>query len=100
MKIMIHARVRLPLLVIADCTALIDMPRASRLCRDAEFMRSIWKRYDAFSIDGDTGSASGAQLFTLFVATLLHLVTPRPSQPDISAQMQGVSVPASYLMSY
>src|SRR6266581_3219867 len=55
------------------------MPYTCRLCGDAEFMRSIWQRYDALATDGDTGSASGARVFTHFVATLQRLVTSRPS---------------------
>ena len=58
-------------------------------------MRSIWQRYDALATDGDNGSASGARVFTLFVATLHRLVTSRPSLLGVSAQMQGVGVPAS-----
>jgi len=73
---------------------------ALRLCGDAEFMRSIWQRYDASAIDGDTSSASGARVFTLFISTLQRLVTSRPSLLGVSAQMQGVGVPPSDSLSY
>ena len=49
---------------------------------------------------GDAGSASGACVFTLFVPTLLRLVTSRPSLFGVSAQMQGAGVPASDSTSY
>ena len=50
--------------------------------------------------DGDASSASGARVFTIFVATLQRLVTSRPSLHGVSAQMQGVGVPASDSMPY
>ena len=40
-------------------------------------------------------STSGVRGFTLFVATLQHFVTSRPSLLGVSAQIQGVSVPTS-----
>ena len=58
-------------------------------------MRSIWQCYHVLATDGDTGSASGARVFTLFVATLQRLVTSRPSSLGVSAQMQGVTMPTS-----
>jgi len=61
-----HARVCLPLLIIiVDCTTLIDTCHACRLCGDAEYMHSIWQRYDALATDGDSGSPSGARVFTV-----------------------------------
>jgi hypothetical protein len=63
-------------------------------------MRSIWQRYDASETDGDTGSASGARVFTLFISTLQRLVTSRPSLLGVSAQMQGLGVPSSDSLSY
>jgi hypothetical protein len=63
-------------------------------------MRGIWQRYDALISEGDTGSASGARVFTLFVSTLQRLVTSRPSLLGVSAQMQGVGVPTSDSLSY
>ena len=79
----------------SDLTAL-----KSSLCGDAEFMRSIWQRYDASATDSDTGITSGACVFTLFVATLHRLVTSRPSLLGVSAQMQVVGVPASDSLPY
>jgi len=60
-------------------------------------MRSIWQCYGAFELatDGDTDIASGACVFTLFVAILHRLDTSRPSLLDVSAQMQGVGLPMS-----
>ena len=63
-------------------------------------MRSIWQYCDALATDGDIGSASGAYIFKLFVATLLRLVTSRPSLLGVSAQIQGVGVPVSDSMPY
>lgn len=65
-----------------------------RLCSDAEFIRSVWRRYDALATDGDTGSASCPRVFTLLISALKRLVTSRPSLLGISAQMHGVGVPA------
>ena len=55
----------------------------------------FWECYHVFATDGDTGSASGVRVFTLFVATLQHLVTSRPSLLDVSAQIQGAAMPTS-----
>ena len=66
-----------------------------RLCSDAEFIRSVWQRYDALASDGDTGNASGARVFTLLISALKRLVTSRPVMLGVSAQMHGVGVPAS-----
>jgi len=63
-------------------------------------MRSIGQRYDTLATDGDTGSASGTRVFTLFVPTFQCPVTSHPPLLDISAQMQGVGVPASDSMPY
>ncbi|KAF8500785.1 hypothetical protein F5888DRAFT_1793216 [Russula emetica] len=52
------------------------------LCSDAEFMRSVWQRYDALATDGETGNASSARVFTLLISTLSRL-------------MHGVGVPMS-----
>ncbi len=71
------------------------MPHVRRLCGDGEFVRSIWQCYHVLATDGDTGSASGARVFTLCVATLQRLVTSRPSLLGVSAQMQGGSMPTS-----
>ncbi|KAI0300723.1 hypothetical protein B0F90DRAFT_1722805 [Multifurca ochricompacta] len=66
------------------------------LCSDAEFMRSVWQRYDAFAVDSDAGGAAASALvFTLLISALKRLVTSRPSLLGVSAQMQGVGVPAS-----
>jgi hypothetical protein len=35
---------------------------------NAEFMRSIWQRYDALAADGDINSTSGTGVFTFFVS--------------------------------
>jgi hypothetical protein len=59
------------------------------LCNDAEFMRSVWQHYDALAIDGDTGNASNACIFTLFK----RMVTSRPTLLGVSAQMHGVGIP-------
>jgi hypothetical protein len=66
-----------------------------RLCSDAEFMRSVWQRYDALATDGDTSSASSARVFTLLISALKRLVTSRPVLLGVSAQMHGVGVSAS-----
>ena len=71
-----------------------------RLCGDAEYLRSLWQRYDAVVTDSDTGAASGARVFTLFISTLQRLVTSRPSLLGVSVQMQGVGVPPSDSLSY
>jgi len=63
-------------------------------------MGSIWQRYDALATDSDAGSASGARVFTPFVATLRHLLTSRPLLPGVSTQIPGVGVPASDSMAY
>lgn len=70
-------------------------PHTCRLCSDAEFMRSVWQRYDASVVDGDTSGGCGARVFTLLISALQRLVTSRPSLLGVSAQMQGVGVPAS-----
>ena len=92
-----HARVCLCLISPwhSDLTAL-----KSRLCGDAEFMRSIWQRYIASATNSNTGITSGACVFTLFVATLQCLITSRPSLLSVSAQMQGVGVPTSDSLLY
>ena len=87
-------------IIIIDRKALIHTPHASRLCGDAEFMGSIWQRYDALATDSDAGSASGARVFTPFIATLRHLLTSRPLLPGVSTQIPGVGVPASDSMAY
>ena len=71
------------------------LTRTCRLCSDAEFMRSVWQRYDAFYADGDTGSAGCARVFTLLISSLQRLVTSRPSLLGVSTQMQGVGIPSS-----
>jgi len=50
--------------------------------------------------DGDTCTASGACLVTLFVVILHRHVTSRPSSLDVSPQMQGVGLPTSDSMPY
>jgi protein MON2 len=74
-----------------------DLPviKRRRLCSDAEFMRSVWQRYDALANDGDASNASCPRVFTLLISALKRLVTSRPSLLGISAQMHGVGVPAS-----
>jgi hypothetical protein len=37
---------------------------------DAEYMRSIWQRYDALATVGFTSNTSGAVVFTLFVSII------------------------------
>ena len=76
------------------------MSHACGLCRDAEFIRSVWQRYDALDTDDDTSCAPGARVFTLFVATLERLVTSRSSLLGVSAQIQVVGVPTSDLIPY
>ena len=70
------------------------MPHVYRLCGNAEFMRSIWRRYDALATDGDSSRASGPRISILFVATLRRLMTSCPSLLKsllgVSAQAQGV----------
>ena len=63
-----------------------------RLCGDADFIRSIWQRYDALAVGGDTSSASGTRIFTILISALKRLVTSRPSLLGVSAQMQGVGI--------
>jgi hypothetical protein len=65
------------------------------LCSDAEFMRSVWQRYDATVADSDTSSAGGAPIFMHLISALKRLVTSRPSLLGVSAQMQGVGISAS-----
>ena len=78
------------------------MPHAWRLYGDAVFTRSIWECYDAFKLatDGNTGTPSGACVFTLFVAILHRLVTSHPPLLDVSTQMQGVGLPTNNSMLY
>jgi hypothetical protein len=66
-----------------------------RLCSDAEFMRSVWQRYDALATDGDTSSASSTRVFTFVISALKRLVISHPTLFGVSAQMHGVGVPAS-----
>jgi hypothetical protein len=95
-----HARVSLPSIPLWH-TGLLVTTRSSirintcRLCSDAEFMRSVWQRYDALATDGDTSSASSARVFTLLISALKRLVTSRPVLLGVSAQMHGVGVPVS-----
>ena len=56
---------------------------------------AFWQCYHILATDGVTGSASGVRVFKLFVATLQHLVTSRPSLLGVSAQIQGASMPTS-----
>ena len=48
-------------------------------------MRSVWRRFDA--LGGDTNSAFTVAhaSFNLFISTLKLLVSPRPTQPGVSA---------------
>jgi hypothetical protein len=63
-------------------------------------MRGIWQRYDALVTDGESGTAEGAPVFTVFVSALQRLVTSRPALLGVSAQMQGVGVPPSDSLPY
>jgi hypothetical protein len=36
-------------------------------------MHGVWQRYDALAANGDTGSASSARVFTLFISLKLLL---------------------------
>jgi len=42
-----YARVRLPLIIIPDRTALIDACHTCRLCGDPELRCNVWRRYGA-----------------------------------------------------
>jgi hypothetical protein len=44
------------------------------------------------------GAASGAHIFTQSATTFQPIVAPRPSSPCVSAQIQGMGVPASDFM--
>ncbi|KAI9452204.1 hypothetical protein F5148DRAFT_1237059 [Russula earlei] len=65
------------------------------LCGDADFVRSVWQRYDALAADDGTGSISSARVFITLISALKRLVTSRPSLLGVSAQMQGVGVHSS-----
>jgi hypothetical protein len=65
-----------------------------RLCSDAEFMHSVWQRYDALATDGDTSSASSARV-PLLTSVLKCLVTSRLVLLGVSAQMHDVGIPVS-----
>ena len=89
-----HARVRLPSIPHFWHTGLlVHAILPCRLCSDAEFIRSVWQRYDALATDGDTSSASSARVFTLLISALKRLVTSRPILLGVSAQMHGVGIP-------
>ena len=80
-------------------TALMALIDTRHMCggsaETANSCVAFWQCYHVLATDGVTGSASGVRVFTLFVATLQHLVTSRPSLPDVSAQIQGASMPTS-----
>jgi hypothetical protein len=86
-------RVRLPSIPHLWHTGLLVTTRSSirtcRLCSDAEFMRSVWQRYDALATNGDTGSASSARVFLL-------LISPSsawsPHVPPCSASLRRCTV--------
>ena len=51
-------------------------------------MRSVWQRYDALAIEVESGSASSARVFTLFISALKRLprlVTSSPALHGVSA---------------
>ena len=93
----IIARVRLPLLIMT--TVFMVLVETCRMyggsVGTANSCVAFWQCYHVLATDGDTGSASGVRVFTLCVATLQHLVTSRPSLLDVSAQIQGASMPTS-----
>ena len=72
-----------------------NMPHVGRLCGTANSCVAFWQCHHVLATDGDNGSISGVRVFTLCVATLQHLVTSRPSLLDVSAQIQGASMPTS-----
>ncbi|KAI0268959.1 hypothetical protein BGY98DRAFT_1101368 [Russula aff. rugulosa BPL654] len=68
----------------------------SDLCSDAEFMRSVWQRFDALATDSDTRSASSARAVVApspssYPPALKHLVTSRPALFRVSAQIHHSS---------
>ena len=80
-------------------TALMALIDTCYMCRGSSETASscvaFWQCYHVLATDSDTGSASGVRVFKLFVTTLQHLVTSRPSLLDVSAQIQGASMPTS-----
>ena len=60
-------------------------------------MRGIERRYYTLATDGDTGSAFGVCVLTFFIAPLRRHVT---SLLGVSAQVQGMGLPASDSMPY
>jgi hypothetical protein len=63
-------------------------------------MRSAAQRHDALETDGDTGSASSARVFTLFISALKRIVTSRLTLLGVSAQIHTLGVSASDSQSY
>ena len=71
--------------IMRGCVFLVSLSLVvRRLLIYATCMQAL-QRYDALATDGDTGSASGTRVSTLFVATLQRLVTSRPSLLGVSA---------------
>ncbi|KAI0271243.1 hypothetical protein BGY98DRAFT_1189635 [Russula aff. rugulosa BPL654] len=74
----------------------MEIMLCSDLCSDAEFMRSVWQRFDALATDSDTRSASSARAVVApspssYPPALKHLVTSRPALFRVSAQIHHSS---------